>query len=86
MLKNAPAPVPAEEIVTEKNTAEPLANTETKTAEETPQEEIATEKMLAQVSESSGPNPFMNSIILGAALFFGLIFGSVIIARSLRKN
>ncbi len=90
-LKSAPtpAPTPAEEIVTEEKIAEPPADTETKVTEEIPQDEIATEKMLAQVSgadKDSGLNPFMGSVIIGAALFFGLIFSSIIIARALRKN
>ncbi len=92
MLKSAPAPV--EKIATEKNTAEPLvdtvtADTATTVIKEIPQKEIATEKMLAQVSGIDGGsdlNPFMGSIIMGAALFFGLIFGSIIIARALRRN
>ena len=96
MLKSAPAPVPVEESVTEKNTekntTEPLIDTATSTAtttmKEISQEEIG-EKMTAQVSgtdKDSGLNPFMSSIIIGAALFFGLIFGSIIIARVLRRN
>ncbi len=93
MLKSAPAPAPAETI-TEKNTTEPLLDTATSTAtttiKEMSQDEIAKEKMLAQVSGttdgSSGLNPFMGSIIMGAALFFGLICSSFIIARALRKN
>ncbi|MDP3051932.1 MAG: hypothetical protein Q8N42_00300 [bacterium] len=89
MLKSAPALAPVEEIVAEENVAELLAGIETNVIEGIPQEEIATEKMLAQVSgidKSSGLNPLMGSIIIGAALFFGLIFGSVIIAQTLRKN
>ena len=44
--------------------------------------------MTAQVSSTGGfdLNPFANSIIMGVALFFGLICSSFIIARALRKN
>ncbi len=87
MLKSAP--VSAEEIVAEKNITESSENTATTTIEETSQEEIAAEKILAQVSGvdgDSGLDPFIGSIIIGAALFLGLVFGSFIIARTLRKN
>jgi hypothetical protein len=90
MLKSAPAPAPVEETVIEENVAEPSLDTETAVAEETSQEGTLTdEEMLAQVSatdKGSGLNSFMGSIIIGAALFLGLILGSIIIARVLRKN
>lgn len=88
MLKSVLTPALAEGIVKE-NVEEPLTGTETTVTEEMPQEKIAAEKMLAQVSgidKSSGLNQFMDSIIIGAAIFFGLISSSVIIARTLRKN
>ncbi len=93
MIKSAPAPAPVEETVTEKNIVESLMDTATTTAtttvKETPQEETVTEKMTAQVSGTDigfGSNPFTGSIIIGVALFLGLILGSIIIARVLRKN
>ncbi len=93
MLKSAPKPVPVEEVVVEKNTAEPLADTATTTAttttNEISQQETAPEKMTAQVSDTDtgfNLNPFMSSIIIGLALFFGLICSSFIIAWALRRN
>ena len=91
MIKSAPAPAPAEEIVT---AVEPLVNatttaTATTAVKEISQEEVVTEKMTAQVSDANGGfdlKPFMSSIIIGLALFFGLICGSFIIARAFRKN
>ena len=88
-LKSAPAPAPAEEIVAKENIAEPLADKKTTVAEKMPVEEAATEKMLAQVSsidKDSGLKPLMGSVIIGIALFLGLIFSSIIISRTLRKK
>jgi len=86
MIKSAPAP--AEENAAEENAEKPLADTEIKVTEEISQEETAEEKMLAQVSDNkdSGLNSLAGSAIIGAALFFGLILGSLIVSRSLRKN
>ncbi len=89
MLKSAPVPAPVEKTVTEENVTEPVVATGTAITEETPKEEATAENMLAQVSDTdkgSGLNPFMGSIIIGAAIFFGLISGSTIIAQALRKN
>lgn len=91
MLKSAPAPAPvsAEETVAKENVAEPATTTETTVTEETPAKETAADKMLAQVSSAdkgSGLNQFMGSIIIGAALFFGLICSSFIITRAFRKK
>ncbi len=93
MLKSAPVPVPIEEVVAEKNVTEPLAGTATTTAtttmKEVSQDETVPEKMTAQISDTDtgfNLNPFMSSIIIGLALFFGLICSSFIIARAFRKN
>lgn len=100
MIKSAPAPAsePIKEITTEKNTTEPLAdtitaNTATTVVEEIPQKKIAPENILAQVSDantglniSSKLKPFTDSIIVGLAIFLGLIANALIIAWVLREN
>lgn len=71
-----PTPIPTEIVVPQ----EPIVSANV--AEEAPQEEkIATEKMLAQVS-----SPIMGSVVIGLALFLGLILSSFIIARALRRG
>lgn len=69
-LTPTPTPVPTEIVVPQ----EPIVSANVA------EEETAGEKLVAQVS-----NPFMGSVVIGIALFFGLIFGSVIIARALRR-
>ncbi len=93
MLKSAPAP--AKEIITEPSvnmTIIVATTTATTTAtEEPPQEQTADiNTETAQVSGTGGIGsslkPFMGYIIIGIALFLGLIFASAIIAWALQKN
>lgn len=84
-LKSAAAP--QEEVAVEETVATTSPSTEANAIEEKPKEETANEKMLAQVStmfRNFGSNPLMGSIIIGAALFFGLVLSSIIISRAIR--
>lgn len=80
-LKSAPAPLKIEDNTA---TTSPATTTGMAIAAETPQEEKQT--MLSQISatfRSFGSNPLMGSIIIGAALFFGLVLSSIIISRAI---
>jgi len=86
-IKSAPAPAPEAAAATAPAPAEPAA--QQPQAETAPQEQAAAETNVAQVSRTaaaSGSSPLMNSAIIGGALFFGLIFGSMILARAFRRN
>lgn len=92
-LKSVPVPLKTEE---NNATTSPLLATTTETAqtvvEETPQEEGTFQKeekqtMLSQISaafKDFGSNPLMGSIIIGAALFAGLVISSIIISRAIK--
>jgi len=77
-ITTAPLPEPTEEPAP---TPEPTAVQQSNNV----QEEAEDEKILAQVSDI-GSSSLMGSVVIGIALFFGLVFGSVIIGRALRRG
>ena len=82
--KPKPEPEPTPEVV-EKSEPEP----EIKVAEAPVEDKKPAEKELAQISETTqglGLNSFLGSLIIGVAILFGLVIGSSIIARAIRKN
>ncbi len=97
-IKTAPPPI--KKTTAEENAkGQCLANTtQISIVKEIPQEETApqsgttTENILAQVSavdktdKSSGSNPYTGFIIIGTALFLGLIISSVIVAEALKRK
>lgn len=90
-LKSATRPVPkTEPEPTPKPETAPEPVQEATIAEPTP---VPTEKpsaeTLAQVSESAGSsgwNSFLGASVIGLAILLGLIIGSSIIAKAIRKN
>lgn len=90
-LKSATRPVPkTEPEPTPKPETDPEPIQEAPITEPTPAPtEKPSEGNLAQVSESagnSGWNSFAGAAIIGFAILFGLVIGSSMIARAIRKN
>ena len=90
VLKNAPAPEPEP---TPEPTPEPEPVVDETVVEEEPLADEAApveeQTAAAQVSGSGdgvGMNSFVGAGIIGLAILFGLIFGSFVIARALRKS
>ena len=83
-----PPPPPAPKEPEPKTEAEPvpevITNEPVKT--EVASEPLIKETALAQVPTTSSVSSITNAIIVGLAIFLGFIFGSFIIARSLRKG
>lgn len=84
-IETATKPKPVQETAA----TEPEMKEAVKILEETPREEKPAEKELAQVADSNYKlfsNPLVGAIIIGLAILLGLVLGSSIIAKALRRE